>query len=130
MFFSGDVKAYFAPSQPVPYYSSDRIRNISCTVNKPANVSIFFELKLKPYNEKRLELTKDGKVEGITVTKLNGGCTYTIHFEENSKNLCQYGHFTCQATTDTNETVSKIAEVYLTNEKANRKCKFYSSDAE
>ena len=114
----------FAPSQPVPYYSSDRIRDINCTVNKPANISIFFEQKLKRYDKKPLELTKDGKVNGITVTKLNGGCTYQIHFDENSKSLCQYGHFTCKATTDTNETDSKTVELYLTDEKRNRKCNF------
>jgi len=125
---TGDLKVVFAPSQPVPYYSSDRIRDINCTVNKPANISIFFEQKLKRYDKKPLELTKDGKVNGITVTKLNGGCTYQIHFDENSKSLCQYGHFTCKATTDTNETDSKTVELYLTDEKRNPPMTFTVED--
>ena len=120
----------FAPSQPVPYYSSDRIRDINCTVNKPANTSIFFEQKLKPYNKKPLELTKDDKVDGITVTKLNGGCTYAIHFDEKSKSLCHFGHFTCKATTDMNETDSKTIDVYLSDEKRSRKCALYYFEAE
>ena len=92
-----------------------------CTVNKPANVSIFLERKLKPYYEKPLELTKVGNVEGITITKSNGGCTYTIKFEENSKSLCQYGLFTCKAITDANETSSRTVEMYLLNDRNPRK---------
>ena len=107
----------FSPSQPVPYYSSDQIKTISCTVNKPANISIFFEHILKPYSKKPKELTKDGKVKGITVTKLNGGCTYAIQFEEYTKSFCQYGHFTCKAVTDANETDSRTVEVSMAEEK-------------
>ena len=111
----------FTKTQPVPYYSSDGAQDLLCTVNKPANVSIFFEPKLKPYNEKPLELTKDGKVQGITVAKSNGGCTYTVQFDVNAKSLCQYGFFTCKATTDANETSSRTVEVYLLGVEGPRK---------
>ena len=107
----------FSPSQPVHYYSSDQIKTIGCTVNKPANISIFFEHILKPYNKKPVELTKDGKVKGITVTRLNGGCTYAIQFEKSSKSFCQYGQFTCKAVTDANETDSRTVEVSIADEK-------------
>ena len=118
----------FASNQTVPYDSSDRIQSLNCTVNKPANISIFFEHKLKPYNKKPVELTKDGKVKGITVTKLNGGCTYAIQFKEYSKNLCQYGHFTCKAVTDANETDSRTIEVSVAEEKNLGKWRHFSSE--
>lgn len=105
----------FGPSfQFFDFYSgTDTVMDINCTVNKPANVSIFLRSDHMPYNDKRKEITAGDRVLGVKVH--GSGCTHTVVFSYSDVSECQFGTFTCVAVTDQNETVSKIAEVVIRN---------------
>ena len=104
----GNLTMDFGPYRLASYYyESDHIRDVTCTVNKPANVTVFFNQYMKPFDD----TPSDFKTRGITINKLNGGCTYTIKFPAVSASLCHFGVYTCKAVTDTNETISKSQRV-------------------
>ena len=111
----------FGPYRLASYYGIDHIRDVTCTVNKPANVTIFFNQNMKPFDDK----PSDFKTRGITINKLNGGCTYTIRFPDHSASVCHFGEYTCKAVTDRNETISKRQTVEGNFESRSTSIAFY-----
>ena len=103
----------FRPYRLAYYFENSRTREINCTVNKPSNISILFHDLWKPITEEPRELTTTTSTFGMTLHRLNGGCTYTIKFPEPSSGMtiCNIGRFTCKAVTDTNENITKTQKV-------------------
>ena len=112
-FVLGELQMDFRPYGRVNYLEDAERREINCTVNKPSNISIFFNHLWKPVAQEPTELSTRKNVWYIKVNKLNGGCTYTIKFPKSSSlaTICSIGMFTCKAVTDANETISKTQRV-------------------
>ena len=99
----------FQPYGRVYYYENDlQKKEINCTVNKPANISIFFRHIWKPVTEEPRELKTTRSVFGIALQRLNAGCTYAIKFHNTSSlmSICYIGEYTCRAVADNNETTT------------------------
>ena len=105
----------FGPYRFSPFAKPD-IADINCTVNKPANISLFFDQRLKPFQEDTVDLIAAGEVNGIQVQRLNNGCTHTLQFVKTLASACQFGRVTCVAVTDQNETISKSNEIAQVNQ--------------
>ena len=105
----------FMPFSRVFYYNdSPKTKEINCTVNKPANISIFVNHTWRPVTEEPREISTATSVFNINLHKLNGGCTYTLKFPKSSslEAICNIGLYTCKAVTDANETISMTQKVH------------------
>ena len=99
---SGKLKMEFAPSKQYSSRSDIDFRDLYIAVNKPSNVSIYFDPELKWLDQPTLKLRRP---------HTNNNCNYKLTFEGIYRSICLFGKFTCVAVTDAGERISKSAVI-------------------
>lgn len=110
----------FCPTYQFGTLVTNLRKPINCTVNKPANISIYFYNEGMPPNNMPKNLLKRN-VRGINVMPVQTNCMYSIRIARELYSECQFGTFVCKAVTNQNETISLNATMEYQSSLSSRK---------